>query len=609
MAISASLADARRTTLTVCLCAALAASAAGAQPVGALPGFHNAIAARQAQRVPFAPFAAYSNRSPSSDARAPAVPGNTIPVTSCLDDGSDGTLRKVIEGASDGDTIDMTGLTCSLITLQSGALVSAVPSLTLLGPGLDALTIDGNNADRVLSGTNFDIVDITIAHGVVLSAPVEGGCILASGDLSLTRTTLSSCLVMNATTDGVGGAAVVLGDLTMHASTIANSKATGAARAAGGGAVVGGNAMLYDSAISGNTADASQSNAYGGGLFVDGATTLHASHVEENIARSSSGAAYGGGLSAPSGDVSVLDVSTISGNVAHSDTSWAYGGGIENGTDNSPPSTVKVVASTISDNKADSDCDACFINGGGVATFDSIVSEYSTFSNNIALCNNSSSSCSAGGGAIAAYANQGGASHVTLRNSTIAANSAISGGQITAFAIGGGMMGAAGMEIVVHNSTIAFNHAGLKGGGISQSAPTASSELVSTIVAGNDSDSGPSDIDEGFFGAGSTFGGAHNIVVAKGANVTLPNDTLTSDPLLLNLTSQEGGATQVIPFDAGSPAMDAGSNPDSLGCDQRGYPYRRTYGNAADIGAYEAQGEKHLFADNFETSSVCPPAP
>src|SRR4051794_28134394 len=125
MAISASLANARRTTLTICLCAALAASAAGAQPRGTLPRFHNTNPAPQAQRVPFAPFAAVSNRPPSSSVKAPAVPGNTIPVTSCLDDGSDGTLRQAIQSASDGDTIDMTGLTCSLITLQSGALVSA----------------------------------------------------------------------------------------------------------------------------------------------------------------------------------------------------------------------------------------------------------------------------------------------------------------------------------------------------------------------------------------------------------------------------------------------------------------------------------------------------
>ena len=476
-------------------------------------------------------------------------------------------------------------------------------------PGIDALTIDGNNGDRVLTGTNLDIADVTIAHGVVLSAPVEGGCVLASGDLSLTRTTLSSCLVVNATTDGVGGAAVVLGNLTMHAATIANSKATRSGPAAGGGAIVGGNATLYDSAISGNTAEASQFAAYGGGLFVNGITELHHSTVDSNTASSADAAAYGGGLHAPLTDISVLDGSTISGNVAHSDMSWAYGGGIDNGTDNSLPSTVTVVASTISDNKADSDCDACFINGGGVEAFDSIVSEYSTFSNNIALCNNSSSSCSAGGGAIASYANQGASSHVTLTNSTIAANSAISGGQASAFAIGGGAMGAAGMEIVVHNSTIAFNHAGLKGGGISVSAPAVSSELVSTIVADNDTDAGPSDIDEGFFGAGSTFGGSNNIVIAKGANVALPNDTVTDDPLLLNLTAEEGGATLIIPFDAGSPAIDAGSNPDSFGCDQRGFPYRRVYGSSADIGAYEYQGEPHLFADNFDASPACPPAP
>ncbi len=38
---------------------------------------------------------------------SPTRPGATLPVTSCADDGGAGTLRSVIAGAAEGDTIDM----------------------------------------------------------------------------------------------------------------------------------------------------------------------------------------------------------------------------------------------------------------------------------------------------------------------------------------------------------------------------------------------------------------------------------------------------------------------------------------------------------------------
>ena len=39
----------------------------------------------------------------------------------------------------------------------------------------------------------------------------------------------------------------------------------------------------------------------------------------------------------------------------------------------------------------------------------------------------------------------------------------------------------------------------------------------------------------------------------------------------------------------GSPAIDAGSNPNNLETDQRGEGFNRTVGNGTDIGAYEVQ--------------------
>src|SRR5690349_1136411 len=63
-----------------------------------------------------------------------------LPVTSCADDGSAGTLRQVAATAVTGDTIDLSGLSCSSITLSAGEIAIPV-SATLNGPASGALTI------------------------------------------------------------------------------------------------------------------------------------------------------------------------------------------------------------------------------------------------------------------------------------------------------------------------------------------------------------------------------------------------------------------------------------------------------------------------------------
>ena len=57
--------------------------------------------------------------------------GNVIPVTSCADDGSPGTLRAAVLAAATGDTVDLAGLACSTITqwqpMACAAAASALP--------------------------------------------------------------------------------------------------------------------------------------------------------------------------------------------------------------------------------------------------------------------------------------------------------------------------------------------------------------------------------------------------------------------------------------------------------------------------------------------------
>jgi hypothetical protein len=74
-------------------------------------------------------FAFRSQVSRVRSTRFPQRVGSTLPVTSCADDNGAGTFRSVVTSALDGDTIDLTGLTCGTITLVLGAVTTAVDNL------------------------------------------------------------------------------------------------------------------------------------------------------------------------------------------------------------------------------------------------------------------------------------------------------------------------------------------------------------------------------------------------------------------------------------------------------------------------------------------------
>ncbi|MET0230350.1 MAG: choice-of-anchor Q domain-containing protein [Rhodanobacteraceae bacterium] len=512
----------------------------------------------------------------------------------CEDDGSPGTLRAAIDGASDGDTIDLTGLSCSLITLQNGTLTSPVTSLRIVGPGADLLTINGNDTFRVLQVPRLEIEGLTVANG---RAAGSGACILTD-NLSLTDAVLTDCVNFSAGA-ALGGAAFVSGDLTMHRASIVGSGAAGANYAMGGAAFVGGTATLYASTITGNSVQAGGA-AYGGGISANDGITLHASTIENNSARSSIESAYGGGLHSFGGDISILDGSAVSGNLARSEQAYVFGGGVNAGTVLAPAGIAVVRNSTISGNSASSACSVCLVSGGGLQAFDSIDTAYSTFSYNEASCDDPASQCSAGGGGMSALG-QSTLSSIAMRNTTISGNTSIGGTQPGAFAAGGGIMGGSGLRIVARNSTIAFNDAATLGGGIAATSSAGTpSELVSTIVADNHSSGGAGDIVAGPFGNDLVLEGSNNMVTAAGAGVTLPGDTSTDEPLLLPLTTANGGVTATHALAAGSPAIDTGANPDAFLFDQRGFPHQRVVGASADIGAYEFDTDPSIFADDFD---------
>ena len=282
------------TSLAIALSLALAASDEVAATQAPSPSLHYALrmsqrAARNALRLP----AHGALRS------VPHAPAATLPVTSCADDGSPGTLRMVIAGAGEGDVVDLSALDCATITLTQGIIDLSVlgphqiNDLSIVGPGAGALTIDGNG-DRVFAHGDFQvglgtltITDLTIANGDYIHGLAS--CIDSSGHIALKRAVVTGCHASGGGPLTFGGAiSAAYLDMTSSSITDSRSAAAGDNVAIGGGAYVSGDATLIDSTISGNVAiaptggDGTYYITAGGGLYVRGALSMTASRIEHN---------------------------------------------------------------------------------------------------------------------------------------------------------------------------------------------------------------------------------------------------------------------------------------------------------------------------------------
>jgi hypothetical protein len=278
----------------------------------------------------------YAYRTRPARASLPFRPsGTTLPVTSCADDGGAGTLRGVVAGAASGDTVDLSALTCSTITLAQGAIQSTVEDLAIQGPGQSLLTVDGADADRVFvhtgSGT-LAIADLAVSHGY-LSGDYNGGCVRSYGSIEMTRSRVSDCVVA-AISYAAGGGVAARANVTLIDSTISGNTVTTANNyygyLYGGGVNAVGELAVTRSTISGNQitftgAYSPYSIGYGGGVNARADATITASTIEGN-----SSASFGGGLFIVGHDhaFSRLEIveSTISGNAAGS-----AGGGVSVG--------------------------------------------------------------------------------------------------------------------------------------------------------------------------------------------------------------------------------------------------------------------------------------
>ncbi|MFO1506583.1 MAG: choice-of-anchor Q domain-containing protein [Lysobacterales bacterium] len=467
----------------------------------------------------------------------------TLPVTSCADDGSPGTLRSVMYSAHNHDVVDLTRLTCSTITLTQGEIdVSWIGShrlafITIDGPGRDQLTVVGAGPTRVFAfGDSYyqsqaEINDLTITH----SGPANTwpACVLGiSGVLALNRVTVTGCHAHTPDFPYVGiiAGAVGAAQLVMSDSTVSNSSFTayGNDIATGGGITISELGVIVDSAVVSNQAIAAVEFGYGGtayptsggGIYSDGDLLIVNSTIAGNSVEVTNPGedGVGGGLFVR-GTLTMID-STVSGNTVDGMGAGLYKASIAPGFDRG--TTVSIQNSTIAGNSA-----------GGA------------------------------GGALASQR------PVWLANSTIASN----------------YSGAGGAVLFVHSGTY-------PGSG--------RLELESTIIGSNTT--GPAATYAADLATDDvlTVTGAHSLVVAPAAGIVLPPDTLHDDPRLLPL-DWNGGSVQTLALAPGSPAIDAGSNPLGLSTDERGAGYVRESGAAPDIGAFEVQpGPDPIFAGGFD---------
>lgn len=376
----------RRATLAACLAAILATGAVS--PLPAAPGERTApAAARQQELLRRQLFSTERPQRIERPQRPATVSGGTTrPVTTCADDGSPGSLREIAAAAGNGDTVDLRALTCSRITLSGGEIVLGADDVSVIGPGRDALTIDGDGRGRVLfhqGEGRLAVSALALANGVIATgSEYEGGCLRSYGDVELDAVTISGCRISDALY-GIGAGVRALGSVTA-VDTIVRDSHILVHGAAGASAISAEHDVtLIDSRITGNTVAVSGENGYGYIYF--GAVNLwgHLSMTRSTV----------------SGNRSYL----IDENVADS---FVWGGGV------TTHGSGVIVASTIDDNHARD-------LGGGV-TIDgplglTIVS--STISGN---------SAAKGGGILVRPLSRS----VAIRNSTITGNGAQSGGGI-----------------------------------------------------------------------------------------------------------------------------------------------------------------------------------
>ena len=459
---------------------------------------------------------------------------DTITVTNTNDSGP-GSLRQALSIANDGDTIDFA--VTGTITLTSGELL-VNDSITISGPGVANLAVDGNTDNRVFHvspGKTVTISALTIIHGNAHGEffPDDSGAGVYNDHAAVT---LSDCAINSNFAFAFGGgvfndhATVMLNNCTLNDNSADNTG--GGLYSDGSGSSGSANAIINGCTLTANL-------AFDGGAVYNngdeaGTATLH---IATSALNGNFSIADGAAIFNDHGEVT-LNSCTIGGNAATGNG----GGGIYNLGDSFGTATVEINSSTISNNES-------AFNGGAI---------YSIGANGTAT--------------------------VQVLNSTISAN--------TASNFGGGVYnhGTAGNATLhITNSTVAENVSKSSMGesiynfdqfGQGNAIANFANTIFKHNVSGNFVNDG---------GTMTSFG--YNISSDNGGGfLTSLGDQINTNPLLGPL-QDNGGPTFTHALLPGSPAIDTGDpnfTPPPL-YDQRGPNFLRVRNGRIDKGSFEVQ--------------------
>jgi len=287
----------------------------------------------------------------------------------------------------------------------------------------------------------------------------------------------------------------------------------------------------------------------GGGVDNSGTLTVNKSNFYTNTALS-------GGAILNTGTAKINNTN-FSGNSPYFFGHSASCGAIDN------RSTMTITASTFFNNYANNN----LTSGGAICNGGTLTITRSTFSTNSSQGNNGGY-----GGAIYNYAGT-----LSVTNSTFSQNSATTSG---------GAIYSQGGTVQISNSTFGTNPENMGGGGALSNA--GSSVLIQNSIVANSANGGNC--------AGTITSDGYNLSSDSTCNFSSTGDLSNKNPKLGAL-HKNGGPTETLALQKGSPALDAG-NP--AGCrdfagnllktDQRGLP--RPGGaetTGCDMGAYESQ--------------------
>lgn len=509
-----------------------------------------------------------------------------------------------------GVNASITGLTITggrntFTTLNTAAGGGILNNGTL---SLEGCIITGNTADAsgpitsfsfgggIFSQGNLSLTNCTVsgntAHAGAVGTAKGGGIYMAAPfTLTLTNSTVTANVATGAALAVGGGICgepvdilqnagptLILSDCSLTNNTaITPPGVTGNPAALGGGIYVAGGGSvqtvsLVRCQLVGNAATGIASAAGGGlygsigGQFPNMLTlsrcTIATNQVAANAVAGDTGtttlvSAEGGGIWAAA-DPLMIGATTIAGNTVTASLAAGGGGG-----------------------------GAALARGGGIYSEEQVTLSDSTVSGNMLnVTAPTGEGISAGGGLY--YQGSG---TLDLTNCTIAANVASDAASTSVDGAGGGLSINSSPfgdpEASLRNCTIAGNSANGSAGGI-EINEGALVEMINTIVARNTVAQVPSDV------SGAVVSRGHNLIGAANGSSGWGATDLTGSILqplnpLLGPLQNNGGPTATLALLAGSPAINAGDNSGAPAFDQRGPGFPRIANGTIDLGAFEVQ--------------------